>query len=102
MEQAHIIRHKVLVEGLSIRRVAREVGVSRNTVGKYLKMAEPVCREGKNRADGRALVDLPVHRAVPEKSAFAICSRSVGVSRVFALSHRYQILLLQAERFWRA
>ena len=47
MEQAHIIRHKVLVEGLSIRRVAREVGVSRNTVGKYLKMAEPVRREGE-------------------------------------------------------
>ena len=32
MDQVHVIRHKVLVEGLSARRVAREMGVSRNTV----------------------------------------------------------------------
>jgi transposase len=41
MAQVHVIRHKVLVEGLSIRQVARELGVSRNTVGKYLKQAKP-------------------------------------------------------------
>ena len=45
MKQVHVIRHKVLVEGLSIRQVAREVGVSRNTVSKYLKAAEPVRSE---------------------------------------------------------
>ncbi len=32
MDQVNVIRHKVLVEGLSARRVAREMGVSRNTV----------------------------------------------------------------------
>lgn len=42
MAQVHVIRHKVLVEGLAIRQVARELGVSRNTVSKYLKQAEPV------------------------------------------------------------
>ena len=49
MAQVHVIRHKVLVEGLSIRRVAREMGVSRNTVSKYLEKAEPVRREGRRR-----------------------------------------------------
>jgi len=42
MAQVHVIRHKVLVEGLSIRQVAREMGVSRNTVSKYLNQAEPI------------------------------------------------------------
>jgi len=42
MEQVHVIRHKVLREGQSVRQVARELGVSRNTIGKYLRQAEPV------------------------------------------------------------
>ena len=35
MEQVHVIRHKVLREGRSVRQVARELGVSRNTIGRY-------------------------------------------------------------------
>jgi transposase len=42
MDQVHVIRHKVLVEKQSIRRVARELGVSRNTIDKYLHQSEPV------------------------------------------------------------
>lgn len=42
MEQVHVIRHKVLREGQSVRQVARELGVSRNTIGKYLREAEPI------------------------------------------------------------
>ncbi len=42
MDQVHVIRHKVLVEEVSIRAVAREFGVSRNTVRKYLRESEPV------------------------------------------------------------
>ncbi|HEY5243596.1 MAG TPA: hypothetical protein VIJ22_19080 [Polyangiaceae bacterium] len=42
MDQVHVVRHKVLVEGLSARRVAREMGVSRNTVKRYLSQAAPV------------------------------------------------------------
>ena len=41
VEQVHVIRHKVLVEGESQRKVAREMGVSRNTVKKYLGVSEP-------------------------------------------------------------
>lgn len=51
MDQVHVIRHKVLAEGVSIRRVAREMGVSRNTVRKYLQVSEPARRpESKPRA----------------------------------------------------
>src|SRR5918995_6193951 len=41
MDQVNVIRHKVLVEGHSIRAVARQMGISRNTVSKYLKVSEP-------------------------------------------------------------
>ena len=40
MVHVHVIRPKVLVEGISIRAVAREMGVSRNTVRKYLQESE--------------------------------------------------------------
>ena len=49
MAQVHVIRHKALVEGLSIRQVAREMGVSRNTVSKYLEETEPIRSEGPRR-----------------------------------------------------
>src|ERR1700730_2035918 len=42
MDQVHVIRHKVLVEGQSVRSVARQMGVSRNTVRKYLPVSAPV------------------------------------------------------------
>jgi transposase len=42
MDQVYVVRYKVLVEGLSVRRVAREVGVSRNTVRRYVDGAEPL------------------------------------------------------------
>jgi hypothetical protein len=33
MDQVHVIRHKVLVEGRSERAVARELGISRSWIG---------------------------------------------------------------------
>ena len=36
MDRVHVIRHKREHEGLSIRAIARDLGVSRNTVRKYL------------------------------------------------------------------
>src|SRR5438045_3713619 len=44
MDQAYVIRHKVLVEKISVRRVARELGVSRNTVRRYIEGATPGVR----------------------------------------------------------
>jgi transposase len=50
VDQVHVIRHKVLVEGRSQRAVARELGLSRLTVKKYLQEAAPVRREARPRA----------------------------------------------------
>jgi transposase len=41
MQTVHIIRHKVLVEGISIQQVARDLGLSRTTVYKYLEVPVP-------------------------------------------------------------
>jgi len=39
-EQVHVVRHKALMKGQSQRRVARGMGLSRNTVKKYLGVSE--------------------------------------------------------------
>jgi transposase len=49
MDQVHVIRHKVLREGASIRQVARELGLSRNTVSKYLDQSAPARRTYRQR-----------------------------------------------------
>ena len=50
MDQVHVIRHKVLIEGRSARQVAKELGISRRTVRKYLTQAVPQRRESAPRA----------------------------------------------------
>jgi transposase len=42
VDQVYVIRHKRLVEGVPVRQIAREMGISRNTVRKYLGQAEPL------------------------------------------------------------
>ena len=49
MDQVHVIRHQVLVEGRSQRSVAREHCVSRNTVRKYMDQSAPRRVESKPR-----------------------------------------------------
>ncbi len=41
MDQVHVVRHKHFVEKRSIRGIARELGLHRKTVRKYLKQSEP-------------------------------------------------------------
>ena len=45
MEEAHTVRQRVLVQGVSQRTVAREMGISRNTVRRYVEGAEPGARK---------------------------------------------------------
>jgi transposase len=60
MDQVHVIRHQVLVEGRSQRRVAKEFGISRLTVRKYVREAAPRRKETGPRA-------RPVWDAVAER-----------------------------------
>jgi hypothetical protein len=50
MDQVHVVRHKVLVEGLPIRAVTREMGIARNTVKHYLEHPMPLRVEAEPRA----------------------------------------------------
>jgi transposase len=50
VDQVHVIRYKIEVEGKSLRAVARETGFSRNTLKRYLEGAEPGIRQPAPRA----------------------------------------------------
>jgi transposase len=50
VDQVHVIRHKVLVEGRSQRQIAKEFGISRVTVRKYIEEAVPIRKESAPRA----------------------------------------------------
>jgi transposase len=50
MDQVHVIRHQVLVEGRSQRQVAKEFGISRLTVRKYVAETAPRRKEPGPRA----------------------------------------------------
>jgi transposase len=41
MQTVHIVRHTVLVAGISVQQVARALGLSRTTVYKYLEVPAP-------------------------------------------------------------
>lgn len=58
MEEAYVVRHRVLVEGVPKRQVAREMGISRNTVRRYVDGAPP----GVGKPRGRK--GKPVQEAV--------------------------------------
>ena len=45
VDDVHVIRHKVLVEGRSQRQVAKEFGISRLTVRKYIGESVPIRKE---------------------------------------------------------
>jgi len=104
MDQVHVLRHQVLNEGRSIRRVARELGVSRNTVVKYLEQSEPERRRGRPR--GR-----PVWAAVQPRLEELVAQwepRTTGKQRITAmLLHRqlraegYQVGRTLVGDYWR-
>jgi transposase len=50
MDEVYAVKRRVLKKGMSIRRTAREMGISRNTVRRYLAGAEPGVRKPSERA----------------------------------------------------
>jgi transposase len=41
MEEVYVVRHRHFVDGISIRQLAREMGIDRNTVRRYVRGAPP-------------------------------------------------------------
>lgn len=66
MDHVHVIRHKVRVEGRSVRSVAREMGISRNTVKRYLDLPAPTRVEKAARPRPKWLDVEPRFRALLE------------------------------------
>jgi transposase len=67
MDQIHVVRHKVLAEGRSIRAVSRETGIHRTTIRRYLR--DPVPRRvesGPRRRPVRERVEARVREVVDE------------------------------------
>src|SRR6266478_2938806 len=104
MDQVHVLRHKVLKEGQSIRRVARELGLSRNTVTKYLDQLEPVRSSRRQR-------ERPVWEAVQPRLEELIAEwepRTTAKQRITAMRlHRqlraegYQVGRTLVGDYWR-
>jgi transposase len=68
VDQAHVIRHKVLVEKRPIRAVAREMGVARNTVRKYRTTPVPRRAESGPRPQPvREAVERRIHALLSDK-----------------------------------
>jgi transposase len=89
MDQVHVLRHKVLKDGQSIRRVARELGLSRNTVTKYLDQPEPVRSSRRRR-------ERPVWEAVKPRLEELIAEwepRTTAKQRITAMRLHRQLLL---------
>ncbi len=93
VDQVHVIRHKVLVEGRSRRQVARELGVSRRTVVKYLQEAAPVRRETQPRA-------RPVWDAVRGRveALLAESSRWTGGKQQLTATRLHELLVAEGHR----
>jgi transposase len=71
MDPVHVVRHKVRVEGRAVRRVAREMGIARDTVRKYLAQAEPVRVEKEPRARPVREKVVPRIEATAKSSMFS-------------------------------
>lgn len=91
MDQVHVIRHKVRVEKLSVRRVAKDLGISRNTVRRYLRDETPI---GERRATARP---TPARDAVADRVASLLAESSgwtAGKQRLTA-TRLHQMLLAE-------
>jgi len=96
-----VIRHKVMVDGRSRRAVARELGISRLTVKKYLAQAAPVRREAKPRArPAWDAVRARVEGLLTESARWTGGKQQLTATRLHAMlvaeGHRVGVTLVKA------
>ena len=87
MDQVHVVRHKVLVEGQTQRAVARALGLSRTTVGRYVGEAAPV-RKAETEPRPRpvwAAVAPRVHALLAESVRWTGGKQRLTATRLHAL-----------------
>jgi transposase len=107
VDQVHVLRHKVLVEGRSRREVAKELGISRRTVRKYLTEAVPIRRESKPRARPVwAKVGARLEALLAESTAWTGGKQQLTATRLHALlvaeGHRVGVTVVkEAVAEWR-
>jgi len=94
MDLVHVVRHKVLVEGRTQRAVARELGLSRTTVGKYVGQAVPV------RTAEAGPRPRPVWDAVAERvqALLADSVRWTGGKQRLTATRLHELLLAEGKR----
>ena len=90
MDQVYVIRHRVFVGGRSIRKVAREMSVSRNTVRRYVQGAQPGVRAPTERGS-------PVKGAVQERALALLedSPRWTGGKQRLTAARLHQMLLAE-------
>ena len=93
VDQVHVIRHKVLVEGRSRRQVAKELGISRLTVRKYLEEAAPIRKETIVRA-------RPIWEAVRDRldGLLAESGRWTGGKQRLTATRLHELLITEGHR----
>jgi len=107
VDQVYVLRHKVLVEGRSRRQVAKELGISRRTVRKYLTDAVPIRRESTPRPRPVwATVGARIEALLTESPAWTGGKQQLTATRLHALlvaeGHRVGITLVkEAVAEWR-
>jgi len=86
MDQVHVIRHQVLVEGRSQRQVAKEFGISRLTVRKYVGEAAPRRNEtGPRPRPVWAAVQARVETLLAESAQWTGGKQRLTATRLHAL-----------------
>src|SRR2546428_13377619 len=93
MDQVYVVRHKVLVEGFSVRQVARELHLSRNTVRRYVEGAEP----GWRKPAARSRPTLEAVRPRLEE-LLAQAPRGTGGKQRLPASQLHRLLLAEGRR----
>jgi transposase len=93
MDQVHVVRHKVLVEGRTQRAVARELGLARVTVRKYLDQAAATRKDAAPRP-------RPVWDAVAERvqTLLAESVRWTGGKQRLTATRLHELLLAEGHR----
>ncbi len=94
MDQVHVVRHKVLVEGRTQRSVARELGLARVTVRKYVDQAAPT------RKVDTAPRPRPVWDAVAERvqALLAESVRWTGGKQRLTATRLHELLLTEGHQ----